>query len=131
MQVTARAVSRSGNLWQYPWSRHAVDGTSNLPVGYRATDPYPVGFLAAITTRLAAAGVSVNAVSAFHHDHLFVPYDRADDTLTLLQNMERAELSPGCVTSSHLMSAQSLTAAGKRTSAEAAEGPLQDIALWV
>lgn len=46
-----------------------------------------VGFLAAITERLAAAGISVNAVSAFHHDHLFVPDDRADEALTLLQNM--------------------------------------------
>ena len=28
-----------------------------------------VGLLAAITARLADAGISVNAVSAFHHDH--------------------------------------------------------------
>ena len=46
-----------------------------------------VGFLAAIAVRLAAAGISVNAVSAFHHDHLFVPYDRADEAMALLQNM--------------------------------------------
>ena len=32
-----------------------------------------VGFLATITTRLAAAGIGVNLVSAFFHDHLFVP----------------------------------------------------------
>jgi uncharacterized protein len=48
-----------------------------------------VGFLAAITARLAAAGISVNAVSAFHHDHLFVPTDRADDAMVLLQEMSR------------------------------------------
>ncbi|MDA9523648.1 ribonuclease H [Bradyrhizobium sp. CCBAU 11434] len=46
-----------------------------------------VGFLAAITARLAAAAISVNAVSAFHHDHLFVPVDRADEAMALLQNM--------------------------------------------
>ena len=46
-----------------------------------------VGFLAAITARLAAAGISVNAVSAFYHDHLFVPHDRADEALALLQAM--------------------------------------------
>jgi len=46
-----------------------------------------VGFLAAITARLAEAGISVNAVSAFHHDHLFVPEQRADEALGLLQNM--------------------------------------------
>jgi len=46
-----------------------------------------VGFLAAITARLADAGISVNAVSAFYHDHLFVPEHRADEALALLQNM--------------------------------------------
>lgn len=46
-----------------------------------------VGFLAAITARLAEAGIGVNAVSAFYHDHLFVPDHRADEALRLLQNM--------------------------------------------
>ncbi|OPY97274.1 ribonuclease H [Bradyrhizobium sacchari] len=45
-----------------------------------------VGFLAAITARLAEAGISVNAVSAFHHDHLFVPVDRADEAMALLHD---------------------------------------------
>lgn len=48
-----------------------------------------VGFLAAITARLADAGISVNAVSAFHHDHLFVPEHRASEALRLLQDMQR------------------------------------------
>ncbi|RUU87139.1 ACT domain-containing protein [Mesorhizobium sp. M7A.F.Ca.MR.176.00.0.0] len=43
-----------------------------------------VGFLAAITARLAAAGMGVNPVSAFYHDHLFVPADRAEEALELL-----------------------------------------------
>ncbi|WP_426418610.1 ACT domain-containing protein [Bradyrhizobium genosp. A] len=46
-----------------------------------------VGFLAATTARLAAAGISVNAVSAFHHDHLFVPANRADGAMVLLRTM--------------------------------------------
>ena len=50
-----------------------------------------VGFLAAITTRLAEAGISVNAASAFYHDHLFVPDHRADEALGLLQSMSRPE----------------------------------------
>ncbi|NJN22289.1 MAG: ACT domain-containing protein [Leptolyngbya sp. RL_3_1] len=37
-----------------------------------------VGFLAAITTALAAEGISVNPVSAYYHDHLFVPVDQAE-----------------------------------------------------
>jgi uncharacterized protein len=52
-----------------------------------------VGFLAAITARLAENGISVNAVSAFHHDHLFVPEHRAEEALHLLQEISRqAEL---------------------------------------
>lgn len=45
-----------------------------------------IGFLAVITARLARAGISVNAVSAFYHDHLFVPEHRADEALGLLQD---------------------------------------------
>ncbi|MER9349534.1 ACT domain-containing protein [Mesorhizobium sp. M7A.F.Ca.US.010.02.1.1] len=48
-----------------------------------------VGFLAAITTRLAAAGMGVNPVSAFYHDHLFVPVDRAEEALGLLNQLAR------------------------------------------
>lgn len=48
-----------------------------------------VGFLAAITARLAEAGIGVNAVSAFYHDHLFVPQHRAEEALARLQEMMR------------------------------------------
>ena len=48
-----------------------------------------IGFLAAIAGRLAEAGISVNAVSAFYHDHLFVPEHRASEALHLLQDMSR------------------------------------------
>ncbi|AZO35669.1 ACT domain-containing protein [Mesorhizobium sp. M2A.F.Ca.ET.037.01.1.1] len=43
-----------------------------------------VGFLAAITAKLAAADMGVNPVSAFYHDHLFVPADRAEEALAIL-----------------------------------------------
>jgi hypothetical protein len=54
-----------------------------------------VGFLAAITTRLAAAGISVNAVSAFFHDHLFVPVGRAEETVEILCRMAAAAKPEG------------------------------------
>jgi hypothetical protein len=44
-----------------------------------------VGFLAEITRRLAAAGIPANTVSAYFHDHLFVPADHADQAMKLLQ----------------------------------------------
>jgi uncharacterized protein len=46
-----------------------------------------VGFLAAVTARLAKAGISVNPVSAFYHDHLFVPDHRAVEALHHLRSM--------------------------------------------
>ena len=46
---------------------------------------HAVGFLAAITTRLAAAGISVNAIAAFHHDHLFVPEGREVEAMEILE----------------------------------------------
>ena len=46
-----------------------------------------VGFLAAITTRLASAGMGVNPVSAFYHDHLFVPAERAEEAMILLRGL--------------------------------------------
>jgi len=46
-----------------------------------------VGFLAVITARLAAAGMGVNPVSAFYHDHLFVPAARAEEAMALLRQL--------------------------------------------
>jgi len=48
-----------------------------------------VGFLAAITAELARAGIAVNPVSAFHHDHLFVPGARAEEAMAILRAMAR------------------------------------------
>lgn len=44
-----------------------------------------VGFLAAITSKLAEHGISVNPVSAYYHDHLFVPILRANEVMKLLK----------------------------------------------
>jgi hypothetical protein len=48
-----------------------------------------VGFLAAITTRLAEAGISVNPVSAYYHDHLFVPWERRQEVVAILENLQK------------------------------------------
>jgi hypothetical protein len=67
--------------------RHAFASRQITLTVHSALDA--VGFLAAITARLATAGISVNAVSAFHHDHLFVPVDRADEVMTILRELSR------------------------------------------
>jgi len=46
-----------------------------------------VGFLAAITSKLADAGISANTISAYYHDHLFVQTDRARAAMLLLEDL--------------------------------------------
>ncbi|MCX7303952.1 MAG: ACT domain-containing protein [Hyphomicrobiales bacterium] len=53
-----------------------------------------VGFLAAIATRLAAAGMGVNPVAGYFHDHLFVPADRAEDAMEILAAIAAENGSP-------------------------------------
>jgi hypothetical protein len=43
-----------------------------------------VGLLAVVTRALADAGIACNAVSGAHHDHLFVPTDRAQAAMAVL-----------------------------------------------
>jgi hypothetical protein len=43
-----------------------------------------VGFLAAVAGKLAENGISVNPVSAYYHDHLFVPSEKAAEVIGLL-----------------------------------------------
>ncbi len=47
-----------------------------------------VGLIAAITSKLAVAGISVNTISAYYHDHLFVPTDRASTVMMLLDELK-------------------------------------------
>lgn len=51
------------------------------------SDLYAIGFLAKITNLLANENISVNAVSAFYHDHLLVPSEKADDALKILNSL--------------------------------------------
>ncbi len=46
-----------------------------------------VGMMAAIASALAARGIPCNAVSAYFHDHLFVPWARREDALTALRQL--------------------------------------------
>ncbi|GAA4792942.1 ACT domain-containing protein [Actinomycetospora chlora] len=55
---------------------------------YSALDA--VGFLAVVTRALADAGIGTNPVAGFHHDHLFVPWDRRHDALAVLRRLSRA-----------------------------------------
>lgn len=51
------------------------------------SDLEAVGFLAAVTGRLAREGISVNVVSAVRHDHLFVPSNMAEKAMKALREL--------------------------------------------
>ena len=50
---------------------------------------YAVGFLAAVSEVLAKAAMSINIVSAYHRDYLFVPSGRAEEAVELLKKLAR------------------------------------------
>ncbi len=76
--VLKSAAEEAGIDYQFPCRWITLSVHSSLEA---------VGFLAAVTQVLAKAGISVNPVSAFYHDHLFIPEDRAEEALKLLKEM--------------------------------------------
>lgn len=54
------------------------------------SDLEAVGLLAAVSQALAAVEIPINSVSAFFHDHLFVPFDRRFVALDVLNDLSRA-----------------------------------------
>ncbi len=46
-----------------------------------------VGLTAAVATALAEQGISANVVAAYHHDHIFVPSQKAGQALAVLQQL--------------------------------------------
>lgn len=47
-----------------------------------------VGLTAAVSGALADVGIACNMVAALHHDHAFVPADRAGDALAILREIQ-------------------------------------------
>jgi hypothetical protein len=74
----------------------AAAAERGLTVAFRAawitlrvySDLHAVGLTAAVAAALASEGISCNVVAALHHDHLFVPVDRADDALAALERLQ-------------------------------------------
>lgn len=51
------------------------------------SDLQAVGLTAAVSSALAGRGISCNVVAAAHHDHLFVPVDRAAEAMSALSQL--------------------------------------------
>jgi hypothetical protein len=48
-----------------------------------------IGLTARVATALAARGISANMIAAFHHDHVFVPWDRRDEAMAALRELSK------------------------------------------
>lgn len=72
----------------------AAAGLSGLPMAWITLRVHSgldgVGLTAAVAAALAARGIACNTVAAFHHDHLFVPAERAAGALACLQALAEA-----------------------------------------
>ncbi|WP_147126942.1 ACT domain-containing protein [Shimia ponticola] len=85
LTVIARRETVEGAGLRYEFPSRSI--TLNVHSSLEA-----VGFLAAITARLAQLKMGVNPVSAFYHDHLFVPEHRAEDALAALIEMSGSQV---------------------------------------
>lgn len=70
------AAGRHGLEFEFPSARITLAVHSSLEA---------VGLTAAFARALADAGISANVVAGFHHDHLFVPRDRAAEAMAALE----------------------------------------------
>lgn len=76
------AADQAGLAYDSVWKMISLTVHSSLEA---------VGFLAALTTRLASAGISANVVSAFFHDHLFVPVSLAEKAMAVLLALQHRD----------------------------------------
>jgi uncharacterized protein len=79
--VTQQQAGDSGLAFDASWACITLEIHSSLSA---------VGFLAVVTTHLARAGISVNPISAFYHDHLFVPWAKKEGALQALIALSRS-----------------------------------------
>ena len=48
---------------------------------------HAVGLTACVSQALADAQISANLIAGFDHDHIFVPYDRRHDAMSILRSL--------------------------------------------
>ncbi len=79
--VAPLASMTAAGMMSDPWARISLTVQSDLAA---------VGLTAAFATALGAEGISCNVIAGFHHDHLFVQWDRRHAALAALQALSRA-----------------------------------------
>ena len=73
--ATRAAAERNGWAFDFEAAWLTLDVHSALEA---------VGLTAAFSAALGEAGIPCNVLAGFHHDHLLVPLDRADDAIACL-----------------------------------------------
>jgi hypothetical protein len=76
------AADRAGLEWSFAAAWLTIETRTSL---------LGIGVTAALAGALADAGIPCNVLAGFHHDHLFVPVERADDAISVLRAL-RARL---------------------------------------
>jgi uncharacterized protein len=79
--ATQQQAGDSGLAFDASWACITLEIHSSLSA---------VGFLAVVTAHLARAGISVNPISAYYHDHLFVPWEEKERALHALVALSRS-----------------------------------------
>jgi hypothetical protein len=68
-------ADRRGYAYEYVAAWIVLDDETSLA---------EVGITAAVATKLAGLGISCNVIAGAHHDHFFVPYDRAREAVAAI-----------------------------------------------
>ncbi len=70
-----------------------LDGWAMITLGVHSALA-AVGLTAAVAAALAGAGISANVVAAYHHDHVFVPWERRHAALAAITALGRGPDRP-------------------------------------
>jgi hypothetical protein len=73
-------AERLGLAWSFACAWLTVEVRTSLDA---------VGVTAAVAAALGDAGIPCNVLAGFHHDHLLVPIERADDAQTALDSLRQ------------------------------------------
>ena len=79
--VSLKQAVAAGLSFEFEWAQITLEIHSALEA---------VGFIATISGALAKEGIPCNVVSAWYHDHLFVPYERRHQAMQLLRELAQA-----------------------------------------
>jgi len=78
--VAPLAAMQAAGMVSEPWARISLTVHSDLAA---------VGLTAAFAGALGRVGISCNVIAGYHHDHLFVQWDRREAAMAALRELSR------------------------------------------